>query len=187
MHPIRLFLAPLAVVAMSCSGPDLTGPEDASLGPREPVFGAGRGPVVHRASLGGADVCEALGAPTGCDANFSLIAQEHADGTVSGQWQDTFADGGEGIHVAVDCLNVVGNGAVVSGVVTHGVDNNGVDVSGLPVITAVVDNGTSANDPPDQMSFSLIDIGLVCTDLDPIDVGNFGFLFDLTHGQVTVF
>jgi hypothetical protein len=142
----------------------------------------GAGGVVHRVSMGGADVCEALGLPNGCDANFSLVALEKADGSVKGQWQDTFAGGLEGIHVAVDCVSVVGNGAVIGGVITHGF-SGGVDVSGQRALTAVVDNGTSANDMPDQLSFSFFPTGGTdCTSLLP---GNFP-LFPLTHGQVKV-
>jgi hypothetical protein len=138
--------------------------------------------VIHHVSLGGADVCEALGLPTGCDANFSLVANMKADGSVSGQWQDTFAGGREGIHVAVDCMNIVGNGAVIGGVITHGMAG-GIDVTGQRALTAVVDNGTSANDPPDQLSFSFFDTGdLSCDQLTP---SNFP-LFDLAHGQVKV-
>ena len=140
------------------------------------------GGVTHRVSLGGADICEALGLPTGCDANFSLVALEKADGSVKGQWQDTFAGGLEGIHVAVDCVNVVGNGAVIGGVITHGFAG-GVDVSGQRALTAVVDNGTSANDLPDQISFSFFPTGATdCTTLVP---GNFP-LFPLANGQVKV-
>jgi hypothetical protein len=112
-----------------------------------------KGRVIHHVSLGGVDVCEAFGLPPGCDANFSLVANEKADGSISGQWQDTFAGGGEGIHVAIDCIKIIGNGAIVGGVITHGT-SGGVDVSGQYAITAVVDNGTSANDTRDQMSFS---------------------------------
>ena len=135
---------------------------------------AGRIRVVHRASIGGADICEAVGLPTGCDANFSLVAIEHADGSVSGQYHDQFA-GGIGFHAAINCLNVVGNKAWVSGVITSGF-SSGSDVNAL-----VVDNGTSQNDPADQLSFSFI--------------GNLGFdcnaqlnlqLFNLTNGQVKV-
>ncbi len=140
-----------------------------------------KGGVIHRVSVGGADICEALGLPTGCDANFSLVAIEKADGRISGQWQDTFSGGGEGIHVAVDCINVVGNGAVIGGVITHGT-LFGVDVSGLRALTAVVDNGTSANDLPDQISFAFIDVNIDCSDLIPDDFQ----LIDLTHGQVKV-
>ncbi len=140
----------------------------------------GKRAVIHHASLGGADICEALGLPTGCDANFSLVANQHADGSVKGQWQDTFAGGGEGIHVAIDCLNVVGNGAVIGGVITHGTAG-GVDVSGQRALTAVVDNGTTSNDTPDQLSFSFFPTGS-CGGLVPT---NFE-LIPLTHGQVKV-
>ncbi len=143
---------------------------------------ASAGGVAHHVSLGGADVCEALGLPTGCDANFSLVAVEKPDGSVRGQWQDTFAGGLEGLHVAVDCVNVVGNGAVIGGVITHGFAG-GVDVSGQRALTAVVDNGTSVNDPPDQISFSFVGTGgLSCNALVP---ANFP-LINLTHGQVKV-
>ena len=145
-----------------------------------PEFAA-RGPVTHHVSLGGADICEAIGLPTGCDANFSLTANEKADGSVSGQWQDTFAGGGEGIHVAIDCMNVVGNGAVLGGVITHGTAF-GVDVSGQRALTAVMDNGTSNNDPADQMSFSIFPNNLDCSVLVPAAFP----LFNLTNGQVTV-
>ncbi|MGI0015247.1 MAG: hypothetical protein ACREBU_17670, partial [Nitrososphaera sp.] len=60
--------------------------------------------VVHHVSVGSPDACEAFGLPPGCDANFSLVANMYADGSVSGEWQDTFAGGGGGvggIHVAV--------------------------------------------------------------------------------------
>lgn len=143
--------------------------------------GLSKNGVVHHASMGGADVCEALGLPTGCDANFSLVANMKADGSVKGQWQDTFAGGGEGIHVKIDCLNVVGNGAVIGGVITNGT-LGGVDVSGQRALTAVVDNGTSKNDPPDQLSFSFFPVNLDCNALVP---GNFP-LFNLTNGQVKV-
>ncbi len=139
------------------------------------------GQVVNHVSLGGADICEALGLPTGCDANFSLAANKFADGSVSGQWQDTFAGGGEGVHVAIDCLNVVGNGAVIGGVITNGTAA-GVDVTGQRAITAIVDNGTSANDPPDQLSFSIFPSALDCNLLTPQNLP----LFPLTRGQVTV-
>lgn len=142
--------------------------------------------VVHHVSLGGADICEALGLPTGCDANFSLVANMKANGSVTGQWQDTFVGGGEGIHVAIDCMKIIGNGAIVGGVITHGTAG-GVDVSGQYAITAVVDNGISANDPPDQLSFSYFPaINFFGTeDCSELTLDDFT-LIDLIHGQVKV-
>ncbi|MGD9900350.1 MAG: hypothetical protein AB7T22_14595 [Calditrichaceae bacterium] len=142
--------------------------------------------VIHHVSLGGADICEALGLPTGCDANFSLTANMKADGSVKGQWQDTFAGGKEGIHVTIDCMNIMGNAAIVGGVIKHGTVG-GVDVSGLYAMTAVVDNGTSANDTPDQLSFSIFPAGDVfgTEDCNDLTISDFP-LFDLKHGQVKV-
>ncbi len=154
----------------------------AALGLVAGVTIASAGGVAHHVSLGGADICEAINLPTGCDANFSLVAVEKADGSVKGQWQDTFAGGLEGIHVAVDCVNVVGNGAVIGGVITHGFAG-GVDVSGQRALTAVVDNGTSANDAPDQMSFSFFPTGgVTCDQLVPANLP----FFNLARGQVKV-
>ena len=138
--------------------------------------------VVHHVSVGGADICEALGLPTGCDANFAFVAIEKADGSVSGQWQDTFIFDrddpglirGVPVHVTIDCLNVDGNEAWVSGVVTGG------PFTGIPAITRVADNGTSANDPLDQISFIAEDAFGGCQAAPDLP------LIDLTHGQVKV-
>lgn len=134
--------------------------------------------VTHQVSVGGADVCEALGLPTGCDANFSLVANMKSDGTVTGQWQDTFAGGGEGIHVAIDNMKIIGNGAILGGVITNGT-LGGSDVTGQYAVTAVVDNGTSSND---QLGFSVFPYN---GDFNTLTLGDFS-LFDLTHGQVKV-
>lgn len=136
--------------------------------------------VVNRVSMGSPDFCNDNPA---CDANFSLSARSHSDGSVRGQWQDTFGQGVGGgyIHVEVDCLRVVGNGAVLGGVIAHGNDG-GTDLTGFRAITAVVDNGTSKNDTPDQLSFSFFPDGRDCTTLVPSDLP----LFDLIKGQVTV-
>ena len=89
------------------------------------------------------------------------------------------------------CLNVVDNGAMVGGVITHGTFF-GVDVSGQRAITAVIDNGTSANDPADQISYSIFpqwtggfppDDPSFCLTRLPSDNP---FLSDLARGQVKV-
>ena len=77
-------------------------------------------------------------------------------------------------------INVDENWAIVGGVITHGTVG-GVDVSGLRAITAVVDNGTSANDPADQLSFSIFP----ANDCNTYTIADFP-LFDLAHGQVKV-
>lgn len=119
-------------------------------------------PIVNRVHAGGPDACEAIGFPhPGCDGNFSLSAKRYTDGSASGQYTDRFARG-DGFHAVIDCLVVVGNDAWVSGVITHGT-LGGVDLAGLPVATRVRDNGTSANDPADQISFSFIGDARPCT------------------------
>jgi hypothetical protein len=113
------------------------------------------------------------------DANFSLVAIQYRDGYVSGQWTDQFGQGEGGIHVAVNCVFVAGNKAWISGIITHGTFN-GADLSGLPVITRVRDNGDSANDPPDEISFSFIGVATPCTAAPNL------VLFPMTDGQVKV-
>ncbi len=77
---------------------------------------------------------------------------------------------------------MVGNGAVVGGVITHGFGGF-EEFEGERALTAVVDNGTSANDPADQLSFSFFPVGdLTCDPFSPADFP----LFDLAHGQVKV-
>ena len=52
------------------------------------------GPVVHHVTAGGPDACVFFGFEhPGCDGNFSLVAHEYADGSVSGQYTDRFRTG----------------------------------------------------------------------------------------------
>lgn len=139
------------------------------------------GRVAHRVSAGGPDACVAFGFEhPGCDANFSLVGIVYADGSMSGQYTDRFANG-NGFHAVIDCVSVVGNEAWVSGVITSGTFD-GFDLTGLFVAARVQDNGTSANDPADKISFSIItfDPEPPCTDHVPYD------LFDAPEGQVVV-
>jgi len=164
------------VVAFGCSESALA-PSAQSDGPTLQASVGSQ--VVHRATVGGPD---AFG--PGTDANFSLVALERADGSVTGQWHDQFAQspgfGGAGIHVAVDCLVVIGNEAWISGVITQ---SRIPGVVGLGAVTKVVDNGRSANDPADQISFSFIDTGIDCVAASAIP----GIpLFPAPQGQVVV-
>jgi hypothetical protein len=138
------------------------------------------GPLVHHVTAGGPDACIALGFEhPGCDANFSLVANQYADGSVSGQYTDRFANG-DGFHAVVDCLVVIGNDAWISGVITQG-SFDGFDLAGLEVLTRVRDNGTSQNDPADQISLSFIDTELPdCTEQPDLP------LQDAPEGQVIV-
>jgi hypothetical protein len=131
--------------------------------------------VVHHVSVGGPD----QDATNHTDANFSLVANQYADGTATGEWTDQFGQGDGGIHVRINCLFVQGNQAWVSGFITSG-NVAGADVTGLPVITRVQDNGKSANDPPDLISFSFIGVAAACTTAPNLPLN------PMTNGQVTV-
>jgi hypothetical protein len=173
MSTKALALGLAAVLAVSCSDQP-TSPT--ALNEGAPAPSLNRGPLLHHVSVGSPDVCEALGLLPGCDANLSLVANSFADGSVRGQWQDTFSGRGFpalGVHMAIDCLYVDGNEAWVSGVTTSPA------FPGFPAIARVVDNGTSANDPPDQVSL-LEFIDTPCTEAPDFQ------LFDLTKGQVRV-
>ncbi len=170
MNRTLIALAAFGMFAVGCEGTDPTTPMADGLGV-EPQ--ANTGPVVHRVSVGGADLCTGLGLKPGCDANYSVIAIQRADGSVKGQWQDTFG-GGIPIHVTIDCLYVSGNQAWLSGVIT------GPVLPGLLVIIRVADNGTSANDPPDQISWSELDVYGGCTAAPDLP------LVDMNEGQVKV-
>ncbi len=140
---------------------------------------AAAGPTVaHRVTAGGPDACEGHGARPGCDGSYSLVATLYEDGTASGRYVDRFTTG-NGIVGVVDCVVVVGNEAWVSGWIISG-SSEGYDLAGLPFTTSLVDNGTSANDPPDQVSTSHVGDPTPCTEMAAWD------LFDMPQGQVTV-
>jgi hypothetical protein len=139
-----------------------------------------KGPAVaHRVSAGGPDACTANDARPGCDGNFSLEATQYTDGSASGRYVDRFARGG-GIIGVVDCVRVVDNQAWISGWITSGGIGDD-DFTGLPFTTLVVDNGTSANQPPDQISSSHTGDPTPCSEMVPWEN-----LFDIPQGQVTV-
>ncbi|MGH7521993.1 MAG: hypothetical protein ACREMI_12025, partial [Gemmatimonadales bacterium] len=116
--------------------------------------------VVNRVSVGGND----QDATNNTDANFSLIAIEKDDGSISGEWSDQFGQGQGGVQVDVNCLVVVGNQAWIGGIIRSGsTGQGGVDLSGLPALTRVADLGNSANDPADAISFTFIGLAVQCT------------------------
>ena len=135
------------------------------------------GGVIHRVSAGGPDNCVGfLGLKPGCDANQALVALQRADGSVTGEWTDRFGKFG-GVHVVLNCVNVIGNEAWVSGVITV---SSPKDLIGSPVILRVRDNGISANDPPDEISTTQFDTFGGCNAAPDLD------LFVAPQGQVVV-
>src|SRR5437868_5131106 len=176
MKRISITMVALALVAFGCGGQSSpTSSPNSMSGGATPLLGNEGNGVVHRVSAGRADI----DASAHTDANFSLVAIQHANGEVSGEYTDQFGQGNGGFHATVNCLLVVGNQAWISGVITSG-GVPGVDFTGLPVITRVADNGTSANDPPDAISFSFIGNPAPCTAAPPLP------LLPMTDGQVNV-
>jgi len=143
---------------------------------------SGRNPpddrVVHTISFGGPDVCEAVGLPTGCDANFSGSAVLRSDGTGQGRVVDIISGDGAGIYVDIDCVFVAGNEAWLSGVITRGAAPSGFDLTGRPYIVRVQDNGDSANDQADGIRARFRSIP--CYLAPQFD------LYEYADGQVTV-
>jgi len=143
-------------------------------------------PIVHRASAGGPDACFAiLGAPQGCDGNYSWTAAQFADGTASGHYTDRFARG-DGVTGDIDCLSVAGNRAWASGVFTSGSftdpdTGERFNLAGLHFLTSVQDNGGTASAPADQISRLVVDADVLDCSTQP-DVE----IFDAPQGQVIV-
>jgi hypothetical protein len=166
---------PALALAVACTDTTTPAP-DARLAGLNARVNSGNG-VVHRVSVGGSDQDVTLNT----DANFSLIALQKGDGSISGEWSDQFGQGQGGLHVDVNCLVVVGNQAWLGGIIRHGsTGQGGVDLSGLPALTRVVDNGKSANDAPDAISFTFIGLAVQCGAQPNLP------LFAMTGGQVTV-
>lgn len=159
----------VAALLSACGSP--TQPADAVSAARG-TASVQAGNVVHRVTGGGADFF----AP-GFDANWSLVAIQYADGSVKGHLTDAFGHGNGGIHVEINCLEVDGNTAWASGVAKGGL------YDGRTWLAQVVDNGRSAKDPADLISFSLLTLEestLDCHARLPQD------LFERRKGQVTV-
>ena len=110
--------------------------------------------------------------------NVSFSAQQQsADDTATGNAEVNDASAGVRAHIDVNCLNVIGNYAIVSGVVTS---SNDPTLVGDEAAFAVQDNGEGAKAPPDLMSivnFYNVGVGPDCRvlseyDLVPLQGGN---------------
>lgn len=166
-------LAALTLVAVACT--DQTGPGPSAARTIGPSFSNNGNGIVGRVSVGGPDADIIF--PD--DKNFTMIALVRADGSADGQWVDQFGGGAGGIHVDVDCVRISGDSATISGIIKHGTAF-GVDVTGQRALTRVWDRGTSANDPPDAISFSFFPVGVNCSFAGPLPALN------MTRGQVRV-
>ena len=132
-------------------------------------------------TMGSADIDVGGGGPPNNDKNLSLIARLGCDFAVTGRLTDAYAGGNITVHATLDCLVVEGDDAWMSGVITKATPATIGDFAGVPVSVRVRDNGTSANDPPDQASFVFLFGDAIECSLKP-DYE----LFDLNNGQVQV-
>jgi hypothetical protein len=82
---------------------------------------------------------------------FSFDAEEHADGSVTGEFEIRYRPFGAVIHGVTTCLRVVGNEAVMTGVVTF--STFAPVQPGFMGTTTVVDNGEGAGAAPDLISW----------------------------------
>jgi hypothetical protein len=86
---------------------------------------------------------------------FSFTAVQHEDGTVTGQAELFNRIFDSRFHIAIDCLRIIGNLAVLSGVVAQVVsDCTGPDciAVGDAAIFAVRDNGEGNSTTADEMT-----------------------------------
>lgn len=100
-----------------------------------------------RASGGGTTV------ELGQKSTFVFNAIQHKDGTVNGHltYQVRILD--IGVHMDIDCLNIIGNQATLSGTITKVTgDAPSFIFEGQKGVFKVVDNGEGGDSPPDLIS-----------------------------------
>ncbi len=116
---------------------------------------------------------------------FAFEASTSSDGTVRGQAQVKNRATGQTLNIQIDCLNVIGNIAVMSGTARSatGPENSDGDAE----IFAVQDNGQGTDVEPDRATRAFGNSGLVCTDITPGNIGLFTYLLnDVEEGNVQV-
>jgi len=116
---------------------------------------------------------------------FAFQASKSSDGTVSGQAQVKNRATGQTLHIEIDCLNVIGNIAVLSGTATSatGPENSDGDAE----IFAVEDSRQGANASPDMVTRAFGNSGFVCTDVTPADIGFLTYLLnDIEAGNIQI-
>jgi hypothetical protein len=99
----------------------------------------------------------------GAMRTFAFTVHRNATGTASGQMEVINRDLGVRVHATLNCLNVVGNTAIVSGQVT---DTNNPVLEDTYFWFKVVDNGEGSKAPADKMTFALTVIPTLTCDTD---------------------
>jgi hypothetical protein len=115
--------------------------------------------------------------------NFAFSATTSSDGTASGQAQIENRSSGFRGHIQIDCLNLLGNVAVMSGVWTSS------NLPSIPVgsdaFFAVHDKGEGPSAPPDEITLGFSGLGIPCTFVtDPALLAP--FFVPIESGQIQV-
>jgi hypothetical protein len=116
---------------------------------------------------------------------FAFRASTSRAGAVTGQAQVNNRATGQTLHIQIDCLNVIGNIAILSGTAIRatGPDNSDGDSE----ILAVEDNGQGAASPPDRVTRAFGNSGFVCTDITPTDIAFVtSLLNDIDKGNIQI-
>jgi hypothetical protein len=80
---------------------------------------------------------------------YSIDAKRHADGSVSGEFEEfSGQEGGQRIHAHVFCFTVTGNSARLAAQIDQ--TNVSFGPMGSYVVWSVIDNGKGAKSAPDQ-------------------------------------
>jgi hypothetical protein len=111
---------------------------------------------------------------------FAFEAAKSSDGTVTGQAQVKNRATGQTLHIQIDCLNVIGNIAVLSGTATSATGPGNSD--GDAEIFGVQDNGRGATAGHDKVTRAFGNSGLVCTDITAGNVAQFTYLLNEVEG-----
>lgn len=181
-------------LAYGCSMEDeLETIQEASLKFERSSKKASHGKVIHRVVVSSKDNCEELNLSKGCKGNLSLIANVHEDGSVSGQWQDTFSNAGDHIHVNISCVDIdftsVGPftfaSAIIGGYITKG-KIDGQDAIGQYAMVKALDSDylIEGDRPVHEDFISLSYIGKF-QDCQSVDDNMFS-LYLFSKGQVKI-
>lgn len=131
------------IVLMACgSSPETTAPWRSGIRPQLSLVRATDQRVTGSATILLPDHDDAL-------ERYSMSAIRHADGTVSGEFEETSEqDGGQRIHARIVCFTVIGNSARLAAQIDQ--TNVSFGPVGSYVVWSVIDNGEGAKSPPDQ-------------------------------------
>jgi hypothetical protein len=114
---------------------------------------------------------------------FAFSATKAAEGTASGEAQVENRSTDFRGHITIDCVNVLGNVAVMSGVWTSSTSPN-IPV-GTDAFFAVQDNGEGQSAPADEITLTFSGLGIPCTFItDPALLAP--FLVPIESGQIQV-